>query len=107
MTCNKWYTWNPSTWECQCNMWCKPGQYLDHKNYVCKNKLVGRVIGECTSIIITMMNNNNKNIDNNTTIIFISLFSVLLFIVITCFCIFGYLKWFTGKNLFKNKYTDY
>ena len=54
-----------------------------------------------------MMNNNNKNIDNNTTIIFISLFSVLLFIVITCFCIFGYLKWFTGKNLFKNKYTDY
>ena len=27
----KGYTWNPSTCECQCDMWCKPGQYLDHK----------------------------------------------------------------------------
>ena len=43
--------WNPSTCECQYDMWCKPGQYLDHKNCVCKNILVGRVIEECTSII--------------------------------------------------------
>ena len=49
-----------------------------------------------------MINNNNKNIDNNTTIIFISSFSVLLFIVITCFWIFTYFKWFKGKKLFKN-----
>ena len=28
--------WNPSTCECQCDMWCKPGQYLDHKNCACK-----------------------------------------------------------------------
>ena len=46
-------------------MWCKPGQYLDPKNCVCKNKLIGRVTEECTSIINeTMMNNDN---DNNTT----------------------------------------
>ena len=38
INCAKEYTWNPSTWECQCDMWCKPGQYLDHKNCVCKNK---------------------------------------------------------------------
>ena len=24
--------------------WCKSGQYLDHKNFVCKNKLIGRLI---------------------------------------------------------------
>ena len=51
ITCAKGYTWNPSTCECQCDMWCKPGQYLDHKNCVCKNKLIGRLIEECTSII--------------------------------------------------------
>ena len=56
------YTWNPSTCECQCDTWCKPGQYLDHKNCVCKNKLVGRLISECTSIINeTMMNNLNND----------------------------------------------
>ena len=48
-------------------MWCKPGQYLDHKNCICKNKLIGRLIEECTSVINeTMMNNNdNNNNDNN------------------------------------------
>ena len=40
MTCNKGYTWNPSTCTCECDMWCKPGQYLDYKKCVCKNKLM-------------------------------------------------------------------
>ena len=51
INCTKGYTWNPSTCECQCEIWCKPGQYLDNKNCVCKNKLIGRVIEECTSVI--------------------------------------------------------
>ena len=37
----------------------KPGQYLDHKNCVCKNKLVGRLISECTTIINETMINTN------------------------------------------------
>ena len=80
-------------------MWCKPGQYLDHKNCVCKNKLIGTVIGECTSLIKeTMMNNR----DNTITYIFIGLFSVLLFVVIVCSCVFAYFKWIKSKKLFKN-----
>ena len=53
-------------------MWCKPGQYLDHKNCVCKSKLVGRIIGEYTSVIKeTMMNNvDNKDNDNNDNLYF-------------------------------------
>ena len=108
ISCDKGYTWNPSTCECQCDMWCKPGQYLDHKNCICKNKLVGRVIEECTSIINeTMINNDN---DNNTTwfnsinYVFIGLFLLALVI---CFCVFAYFKWFKGNKLFKNKYADY
>ena len=93
--------WNPSIGACECDMWCKPGQYLDYKKCVCKNKLIGKVISECTSLINETMINNKKNIDNNdTTIIFISLFSVLLFIGITCFCVFAYFKWIKGKKLF-------
>ena len=72
INCTKGYMWNPSTCACECDMWCKPGQYLDHKNYVCKNKLIGRVIAECTSVINeTMMNNiDNKDNDNFYWIIF-------------------------------------
>ena len=43
--------WNPSTCECQFDKWCKQGQYLDHKNCVCKNKLISRLTEECTSVI--------------------------------------------------------
>ena len=99
INCSKGYTWNPSTCQCQCDTWCKPGQYLDHKNCVCKNKLVGRIIEKCTSIIYkTMMNNDNYDNDNNyydvITYVFIGLFLIALVI---CFCVFAYFKWFKGK----------
>ena len=89
MGCDKGYTWNPSTCECQCAMWCKPGQYLDHKNCICKNKLIGRLIEECTSVINETMINNKDNIDNDNTIwnVFIGLFSVLLIVGIVYFCV--------------------
>ena len=109
INCTKEYTWNPSTYECQCDMWWKSGQYLDYKNCICKNKLIGRVNEECTSVINETMMNNKKNIANDNTItnIFIGLFSVVMFIGIFCLCVFAYFKWIKGKKLFKNKYTDY
>ena len=64
---DKGYTWNPSACECQCDMWCKTGQYLDYKKCVCKSKLVGRVIGECINIINETVRNNRDNIANNNT----------------------------------------
>ena len=48
-------------------MWCKPGQYLDHKNCICKNELIGKLIEECTSVINETMINNKDNIDNDDT----------------------------------------
>ena len=109
MTCNKGYTWNPSTCKYQCDTWCKPSQYLVHKNCICKNKLIGRVIEECTSIINETMVNNRDNIDNDNTVwnIFIGLFSIVIFIGVVCFCVLIFFKWFEGKKLFKNKHTDY
>ena len=93
---------------CQCDMWCEPGQYLDHKNCVCKNKLIDRLIEECTSVINETMI-NNKDSDNNNTLqnVFLGLFSVAVLIGIICFCVFAYFKCFKGKKLFKNKYADY
>ena len=79
---DKGYTWNPSTCECQCDTWCKPGQYLDHKNCICKNKLIGREIEECTSVIIeTMINNNKDNITNNNTYLILFIVFLIGFIV--------------------------
>ena len=105
ISCDKGYTWNPSTCECLCDMWCKPAQYLDHKNCICKNKLIGRLISECTSIINeTMMNNNNYDDYNAITYVFIGLFSLLLLVII-CFCVFAYFKWFKSKYTNNTIYT--
>ena len=73
INCTKGYMWNPSACECQCDTWCKPGIYLDHKNCICKNKLIGRVIEECISVINETMINNKDNItkDNTYLILFI------------------------------------
>ena len=89
-------------------MWCKPGQYLDHKNCICKNKLIGRLTEECASIINeTMMNNNNYDNVNNyyynvITYVFIGLFLIALVIY---FCVLDYFKWFKGKYTNNKMYT--
>ena len=104
MNSDKEYMWNPSTCACECDMWCKPGQYLGYKKCVCKNKLIGKIISECTSIMNETMMNDKNNIanDDTTTSIFVGLFAVLLFIGITCFCIFAYiLSGLKVKNYFK------
>ena len=43
--------------------------YLDNKNRICKNKLIDRVIEECTSVVIKTMVNNKDNIENDNTIV--------------------------------------
>ena len=117
--CNSQQIWNSDTCRCDCNedfagiINCDKGytwnQYLNYKKCVCKNKLIGRVISECTSLINETMINNKKYVSNDDTImnIFIGLFSVVIFIGIVCLCVFAYFKWIKGKKLFKNKYTDY
>ena len=105
INCTKGYMWNPSTWEYQCDKWYKLGQYLNHEDCVCKNKLVGRLISECTSIINETMMNNNNNYDNDynaITYVFIGLFSLLLLVII-CFCVFAYFKWFKSKYTLTSK----
>ena len=103
MTCNKGYIWNPGTCACECDMWCKPGQYLDYKKCVCKNKLIGEVISKCISFINESTMNNKTSIvsDDTTKNIFIGLFSVLMFTGVTCFPYLLILSGLKVKNYLK------
>ena len=86
--------WNPSTCECQCDTWCKPGQYLDHKSCICTNKLHGRVIKECTSVINETMINNKDNITNENT------YSILFILFLVLFVVFliGFIYYYWRSN---------
>ena len=41
-----------------------------------------------------MINNKDNKDNDNTTYIFIGLFSIVMFNLIVCFCVFTYFKWF-------------
>ena len=75
-------------------MWCKPGQYLDHKNCICKNKLIGRVTEECTSVINETMINNNDNITNDN----INLILFILFLVLFIVFLIGFIYYYWRSN---------
>ena len=104
ISCAKGYMWNPSTCECQCDKWCKPGEYLDHKNCVCKNKLIGRVTEECTSVINeTIINNNKDNITNNNT--YLILF--VIFLIGSIMLLIGFIYYYCRNNANKRKLRDF
>ena len=103
INCAKRYTWNPSTCECQCDKWCKPGQCLGHKNCVCKNKLVGRLISECTSVIYETMMNNKDNITNNNTYLILFIVFLIGFIVF----LIGLIYYCQHSNANKRKLRDF
>ena len=105
INCTKGFTRNPSTCECQCDKWCKPGQYLDHKNCICKNKLIGRVIEECTSVINETMINNKDNITtNNNTYLILFIVFLIGFIVFLIGFIYYYRRSNFIRNYKKNEY---
>ena len=99
INCTKGYTWNPNTCECHCDTWCKPGHYLDHKNCVYKNKLFGRVIEECTSVINETMINNKDNITNNNTYLILFIVFLIGFIVF----LIGFIYYCRRSNADKKK----
>ena len=103
INCNKGYMWNPSTCEYECDKWCKSSQYLDHKNCVCKNKLIGRVIEECTSVITETMINNKDNITNNNTYLILFIVFLIGFIVFLIRFIYYYCR----NNANKRKLRDF
>ena len=101
ISCAKGYTWNPSTCECQCDTWCKSGQYLDHKNCICKNKLIGRVIEECTNVINETMINNKDNTTNTYLILFI------IFLIGFIMFLIGFIYYYYRNNVNKRKLKDF
>ena len=103
ISCAKGYMWNPSTCECQCDKWCKQGQYLDHKNCVCKNKLIGRLIEECTSVINQTMINNKYNITNINTYLILFIAFLIGFIVF----FIGFIYYCRRSNFDRKKLKDF
>ena len=84
--------WNSSTCACECDMWCKPGQYLDYKKCVCRNKLIGRVISKCTSFINESMLNNKTGLVYFQYLCLLELLTFAYLLILSGLKIKNYLK---------------
>ena len=50
-SCDKGFIWNHGNRECESDKTCDVGEYLDYYNYKCGNKLVDKIVKECTENI--------------------------------------------------------
>ena len=77
---------------------------LDHNNCICKNKLIGRVIEECTSVINeTMINNKDSITNNNNTYLILFIVFLIGFIVF----LIGFIYYYCRNNANKRKLRDF
>ena len=49
--CDKGFIWNPSNCECECDKSCDIGEYMDYENCKCRQKLVEKIVEECTETV--------------------------------------------------------
>ena len=111
-TCDKGYIWNPSNCECECDKSCGIGQYLDYKSCMSRNRVVDRLIEECTNVIdenkiydetlsITSLNTNSSD-DCACCTLYVVLFAVFLTASVVIGGVFVYFYWYSKKILFKS-----
>ena len=72
--CDTGFIWNPSNCECECDVSCDVGEYLDYENCKCRKKLVDKLVEECgenivgNEMIYNGTLNDSRNVCNSCTI---------------------------------------
>ena len=94
---NKRFTWNPSNCEFECDKSCDVGEYLDHENCKCRNKLVDKLTEECAENIdevrIDECNSVKNKCKHNSCTLYIVLFSIVFTINVGIATYFVYYKY--------------
>ena len=91
--CDKGFIWNPRNCECECNKSCDIGEYLNHKNCKCGQKVIDKLIEECSENIdenktlynetLDIISSSDNNKTSDSCIVYIVLFSLFLIINIS------------------------
>ena len=112
--CDKGFIWNPSNCECECDKSYDIGEYLDHKNCVCRNSIVDRLVEECTKIVDEnkIYNETLNTISSNDTLSdcvsctpYIVLFAAFLVASVRTGSVFLYFYWCSKKDNVETKFN--
>ena len=93
-SCDKGFIWNPSNCDCEFDKSCDVGEYLDYKNCKCRNKLIDKLVEECSENIDgnEMIHNDYGEVCNSCTI-YIVLFVISFLIIIGFSSAYFYSHW--------------
>ena len=107
--CDKELIWNPSNCECECDKCSDIGECLDYSNCKCRERLVDKLVEECTENIdgVEIDNKNEHKKECSSCIVYIVLFSIILAINIGIGTYFAYYKYMNRnkENVSKHDYT--
>ena len=96
--CDKDFTWNPSNCECECDISCDIGEYLDYENCKCRKRLIDKLVNECTETVeeeVEMVSERKNKC--NSCILYIVLFSIFLIINVGIVTYYVYSQWYLKK----------
>ena len=103
---------NPSKCECECDKSCNIGEYLDYENCKCRQKLVDKLIEECTGnieevkLVETLGKNEHKRSSCTLYIVLFWTFFIFSVINIGIIIYFAYFKYIShNKENLKNDGT--
>ena len=110
---DKRFIWNPSNCECECDKLCGIGEFLDYRSCKCKNKIIDKLLEECSENIDGNKTHYNETLDAillnkipldaiplnvykkvcNSCTIYIVLFAVFFITSICISSVFIYFHW--------------
>ena len=108
--CDKGFIQNPSNCECECDKSCDVGEYLDYENCKYREKLVHRLVEECTENIDEVKINESNTVRNihkcSSCGLYIVLFSIIFTINIGIAAYFVYYNYMNRNKENVSRY-DY
>ena len=106
--CDKWFIWNPSDCECECDKSWDVGEYLHYENCKCKKRLVDKLTKECTENIdaVKIANESEHKNKRCSCTLCTVLFSIIFTINIGIVPYFVYYKYMNHDKETASRY-DY
>ena len=114
-TFDKGFIGNPSNCECECDKSCIVGEYLDYKNFKCRQKIAGELVEEYSKNIDEnemiynealdeIPLNDYKNVCGSCTL-YIVLFVIFSIIIAVISAFFVYFYWYSRKHNVRIKFN--
>ena len=107
---DKWFIWNSSNCECECDKSCGIGEYLHHKNCKCRKQLVDKLVEECTENLkevksAKITSAEYENVCKSSCTIYVVLFPIMFTTNIGIDTYFVYYKYINpSKKVVDNKH---